>query len=90
MDVILLEAGRNVSSKELTEHMPEHKLQYRNLSPEVVRTPHSEMCYACMQYNYDWFVDDLQNPYSTLKDKLMAVTVRACDRLLDRFKKHEI
>ena len=26
-------------------------------------------CYACTEYNYDWFVDDLQNPYSTPKDK---------------------
>ncbi len=70
LNVILLEAGRNVSPKEFTEHMPEYRLQYRNLSPEIVRTrPIQKMCYACMEYNYDWFVDDLQNPYSTPKDK---------------------
>ena len=28
-----------------------------------------KQCYACMEYNYDWFVDDLQNPYSTPADK---------------------
>ncbi|MGA7315830.1 MAG: GMC family oxidoreductase, partial [Silvibacterium sp.] len=22
-------------------------------------------CYACTEYNYDWFVDDVDNPYST-------------------------
>src|SRR5690242_5312104 len=62
LTVALLEAGRNVSPKEFTEHMPEYKLRYRNLSPEIVRTrPIQKMCYACTEYNYDWFVDDLQN-----------------------------
>ena len=66
LQVALLEAGRNVSPKEFTEHMPAYKLEYRNLSPEIVRTrPVQAQCYACMEYNYDWFVDDIQNPYST-------------------------
>ncbi len=70
LTVALLEAGRNISPSEFTEHMPEYKLLYRNLSPEIVRTrPIQKQCYACMEYNYDWFVDDLQNPYSTPKDK---------------------
>ncbi len=70
LSVALLEAGRNVSPREFTEHMPEYKLKYRNLSPEIVRTrPVQKQCYACMEYNYDWFVDDLQNPYSTPADK---------------------
>ena len=68
--VALLEAGRNISPEEFTEHMPAYKLEYRNLSPEIVRTrPIQKMCYACMEYNYDWFVDDLQNPYSSPPDK---------------------
>ncbi len=68
--VALLEAGRNISPDEFTEHMPAYKLEYRNLSPEIIRTrPIQKMCYACMEYNYDWFVDDLQNPYSTPADK---------------------
>ena len=70
MKVALLEAGRNISPEEFTEHMPAYKLEYRNLSPEIVRTrPIQKMCYACMEYNYDWFVDDLQNPYSSPPDK---------------------
>ena len=68
--VALLEAGRNISAEEFTEHMPAYKLDYRNLSPEMARTrPIQKMCYACMEYNYDWFVDDLQNPYSTPPDR---------------------
>jgi choline dehydrogenase-like flavoprotein len=70
LTVALLEAGRNVSPREFTEHMPEYKLRYRNLSPEIVRTrPVQKDCYACTEYNYDWFVNDLQNPYSTPKSK---------------------
>src|SRR2546423_1198930 len=70
MKVALLEAGRNISPEEFTEHMPAYKLEYRYLSPEIVRTrPIQKMCYACMEYNYDWFVDDLQNPYSSPPDK---------------------
>ena len=66
LKVALLEAGRNISPREFTEHMPGYKLQYRDMSPEIARTrPVQKQCYACMEYNYDWFVDDLQNPYST-------------------------
>jgi choline dehydrogenase-like flavoprotein len=70
LTVALLEAGRNVSPKEFTEHMPAYKLRFRGLSPEIVKTrPVQKQCYACMEYNYDWFVNDLENPYSTPKDK---------------------
>jgi len=70
LKVALLEAGRNISPKEFTEHMPGYKLPYRDMSPEIARTrPVQKQCYACMEYNYDWFVDDLQNPYSTPSGK---------------------
>jgi choline dehydrogenase-like flavoprotein len=70
LKVALLEAGRSVSPKEFTEHMPAFKLKYRDMSPELVKTrPIQKQCYACMEYNYDWFVNDLENPYSTPKDK---------------------
>src|SRR5262249_34035635 len=36
--VAIVEAGRNISADEFTEHMPAYKLEYRNLSPEIVRT----------------------------------------------------
>jgi choline dehydrogenase-like flavoprotein len=70
LTVALLEAGRNVSPAEFTEHMPAYKLHFRDMSPEIVKTrPVQKQCYACMEYNYDWFVNDLENPYSTPKDK---------------------
>jgi choline dehydrogenase-like flavoprotein len=68
--VALLEAGRKVSPREFTEHLPGFALKYRNLSPKVARRrPVQKQCYACMEYNYDWFVDDFDNPYSTPEGK---------------------
>ena len=70
LKVALLEAGRAVTPNEFTEHMPVYKLKYRDHSPEVARTrPIQKQCYACMEYNYEWFVNDLENPYSTPADK---------------------
>ncbi len=70
LKVALLEAGRSMTAREFTEHMPSFKLKYRNHSPEVLRTrPIQRQCYACMEYNYEWFVNDLENPYSTPPDK---------------------
>src|SRR5438874_13160079 len=54
LKVALLEAGRAVTPKEFTEHMPAYKLKYRDHSPEIVRTrPIQRQCNACMEYNYD-------------------------------------
>jgi len=70
LKVALLEAGRAVSPNEFTEHMPAYKLKYRSHSPEMERTrPVQKQCYACMEYNYEWFVNDLENPYSTPADR---------------------
>lgn len=70
LKVALLEAGRAVTPSEFTEHMPSFQLKYRNHSPEVMRTrPIQRQCYACMEYNYEWFVNDLENPYSTPPDR---------------------
>jgi choline dehydrogenase-like flavoprotein len=70
LKVVLLEAGRAVSPTEFTEHTPAYQLQYRDHSPEIARTrPIQKQCYACMEYNYEWFVNDLENPYSTPPDK---------------------
>ena len=70
LKVALLDAGRAVSPSEFTEHVPAFKLKYRNHSPVMVKTrPIQRQCYACMEYNYEWFVNDLENPYSTPADK---------------------
>jgi choline dehydrogenase-like flavoprotein len=70
LKVALLEAGRSVTPREFTEHMPVFQLKYRGRDPEIAKTrPIQQQCYACMEYNYEWFVNDLENPYSTPTDR---------------------
>ena len=64
LEVALLEAGRDVSPREFTEHKPVFELKYRNMaqSGDWRKTrPIQTQCYACTEYNYDWFVDDHEN-----------------------------
>jgi len=65
--VALVEAGRNlVPEKDFTEHVIPYQVKYRGFSPEITRTrPIQTRCYACMEYNYDWFVNDYESPYTT-------------------------
>ncbi|MGA9241899.1 MAG: GMC family oxidoreductase [Silvibacterium sp.] len=68
LEVALLEAGRNVSPREFTEHKPIFQLKYRDMAGAGEwrkRRSVQVQCYACTEYNYDWFVDDVDNPYST-------------------------
>ncbi|HET7215450.1 MAG TPA: FAD-binding protein, partial [Terriglobia bacterium] len=70
LKVALVDAGRQQSDKNFTEHEPAFKLKYRDMAPEVIRRtrPRQKDCYACMEYNYDWFCNDLDEPYTTDKD----------------------
>jgi choline dehydrogenase-like flavoprotein len=70
LKVALLEAGRTVTAREFTEHVPLYQLKYRGHTPEIAETRFIQrQCYACMEYNYEWFVNDLENPYSTPADR---------------------
>jgi choline dehydrogenase-like flavoprotein len=72
LQVALLEAGRNISPREFTEHKPVFELKYRNFADAGEwrkRRPVQTQCYACTEFNYDWFVDDFENPYSTPEGK---------------------
>ncbi|HVA00459.1 MAG TPA: GMC family oxidoreductase [Terriglobia bacterium] len=70
LKVALVDAGRQQSDKNFNEHVPPFKFKYRDMAPEVVRRtrPVQKDCYACMEYNYDWFCNDLDEPYTTAKD----------------------
>jgi choline dehydrogenase-like flavoprotein len=67
LKVALLEAGRPQSDKNFTEHKPAFELKYRNLAQEIVRKtrPIQSIFEVCSEYNYDWFVNDLEEPYTT-------------------------
>jgi choline dehydrogenase-like flavoprotein len=70
LKVALLEAGRPQSDKNFTEHQPEFELKYRNRAHEILRkTRPIQMKFVCSEYNYDWFVNDHDEPYTTPDDK---------------------
>ena len=71
MRVCLLEAGRNLDpAKDFTEHMAPYEIRYRGFSPKIAETrPIQSKCYACMEWNYKWWVNDYENPYTTAPDK---------------------
>ena len=67
----LLDAGRALTAADYTEHEPAFKLEYRNEAPEVIRRtrPVQKDCYACTEWNYDWFRNDIEEPYTTAAGK---------------------
>jgi len=71
LKVALLEAGRPQSDSNFSEHKPPFELKYRNLAAEIVRKtrPIQSKFDVCSEYNYDWFVNDLEEPYTTPSDK---------------------
>jgi glucoside 3-dehydrogenase (cytochrome c) catalytic subunit len=71
LDVVLLEAGRPQSDRNFTEHVPAFQLKYRNRAPEILRRtrPVQSRFEVCSEYNYDWFCNDLEEPYTTPADK---------------------
>ena len=71
LKVALLEAGRPQSDKNFTEHKPVFELKYRNKAPEIIRKMRSIQIKfgVCNEYTYNWFVNDLEEPYTTPADK---------------------
>jgi choline dehydrogenase-like flavoprotein len=69
--VALLDAGRPPTDADFREHRPGFELAYRGRASAVVtRTrPRQGECYACTEDNYDWFVNDHEEPYTTPDDK---------------------
>jgi choline dehydrogenase-like flavoprotein len=67
LKVALLEAGRPQSDKNFTEHKPVFELKYRNKAPEIIRKMRSIQIKfgVCNEYTYNWFVNDLEEPYTT-------------------------
>jgi choline dehydrogenase-like flavoprotein len=67
LKVALLEAGRPQSDNNFTEHIPAFKLKYRNEAREIVRKtrPIQSHFEECNEYTKEWFVNDLEEPYTT-------------------------
>ena len=79
MKVAVLEAGAKVTPADYTEHVQPYELKSRGNSAYVRRSPKSPellrerpiqgLLYACRESNYKWFVNDIDNPYATPKEK---------------------
>jgi len=71
VDVGLLDAGRALTDLDYTEHTPAFELKYRDMAPDVIRRTRFRQkdCYACMEYNWDWFRSDVDEPYTTPEGK---------------------
>lgn len=70
LQVLMLEAGRSiVPEQDYVEHVPVWELKYRGWDnrDERQRTQfvQRECYYACDEYSHKFFVNDLENPYST-------------------------
>jgi choline dehydrogenase-like flavoprotein len=67
VNVALLDCGKPQGDDQFTEHVPAFTLKYRDRAPEVIRRtrPVQKDCYACMEWNYHWFANDLDEPYTT-------------------------
>jgi len=73
--VLVLDCGRPQGNENFTEHVPVFRLPYRDLkfheavAPIVRETrPIQGQCYACTEWNYKWFANDHEEPYTTAEN----------------------
>jgi choline dehydrogenase-like flavoprotein len=63
--VAVLEAGRPLSAGDYKEHVPAFQLSYRGRTkrPLEKERPRQANSYAVREWNADWFVNDVEEPY---------------------------
>ena len=74
LNVLVLEAGRTIDpAKDYVEHVPIWELKFRGWDQRAERErtqPIQRQCdYACDEFSSKFFVNDLENPYSTPQGK---------------------
>jgi choline dehydrogenase-like flavoprotein len=71
LKVAILEAGRPQSDQNFREHEPAFDLKYHNLSGQAIlkTRPIQGTLSDCSEYIYNWFVNDLDEPYTTPSGK---------------------
>ena len=69
--VALLEAGKKQDDSSFSEHTNQFDSEGPRQGPgdHPPHAPRQKDCYACMEYNYHWFANDLEEPYTTPGDK---------------------
>jgi choline dehydrogenase-like flavoprotein len=95
--VVVLEAGRELTTADYKEHVPAFQLKYRGRTkrPLERERPRQSTSYAVREWNADWFVNDIEEPYQDDSDPTFLwvrtrvvggrtnVWGRACYRLSD-------
>ena len=70
LNVCLLEAGPTTTPAEFSEHAEPYQYPYRFHQPVLSpNQPVQRTIYACREMNKDWFVNDIENPYTTPDEK---------------------
>jgi choline dehydrogenase-like flavoprotein len=71
MRVALVCAGRPLADGDYREHVQPYELKYQARANNYIRRkqPVQKDCYACTEYNSDWFCNDIDEPYTTAPGK---------------------
>lgn len=68
LSVVMLEAGPpRIPTRDFTEHISPYQLKFRGFGnqQQLLRTqPVQRLCYACDEYSHQFFVNDLEHPYT--------------------------
>src|SRR6185436_14462087 len=73
LTVVMLEAGPpRVPTRDFTEHIWPYQLKFRGFGNQqqlLCTQPVQRLCYACDEYSHQFFVNDLEHPYTFPTDK---------------------
>jgi len=64
LKVALVDAGRPLPAGRFREHRPPWSLPYRDRAPEIIKRTRPIQKLFCDEYNYEWFANDLEEPYT--------------------------
>ena len=69
LNTLVLEAGRTITDADYVEHVPVWELKYRGWDERPTRAKtqfvQRECYYACDEFSHKFFVNDVENPYTT-------------------------
>jgi len=73
VNVVMLEAGPpRIPTRDFTEHIWPYQLKFRGFGDQqrlLTHQPVQRLCYACDEYSHQFFVNDLEHPYTFPADK---------------------
>ncbi len=66
LKVALVDAGRQQTDANFTEHKPAYQLPFRNQARYLLQAaqPVQTQCYACDEYTHAWYCNDREEPFT--------------------------